>query len=204
MPIPKQPLQSANRQPQGVPVGGQFAATAHSEPDVTISSSEPFAFTEADDEKDPFANSPADGSTGDDPSHEYLAGDSGNGGLPPGSGGSGGSGGGEEREASRNIVFAAAANHKQLKLAKTISLSADHRGNLRVDDVADLDGKSIQLDYRDAPLAESLQLEINGNVPGGHGLPARHIIDHHKSVSIDAAALLNGDIKVTGPGKLHP
>ncbi|MET4143800.1 hypothetical protein [Arthrobacter sp. UYCo732] len=174
MPLPKKPLQSIDRQPQGVPVGGQFAATTHSEPDVTLTAGTP-----------------------------VLGGSGGDGGLPP-IGGSGRPGDDEERTASQNIVFTAASKHKQLRLARTISLSSDHRGNLRVDDVAGPDGKSIQLDYRNAPLAGSLQLEINANVPGGRGLPAHHIIGDQKSVSIDAPALLKNEIKIVGLGKRQP
>lgn len=37
MPLPKNPQPSVNRQPQGVPVGGQFAPTIHSEPEVSLS-----------------------------------------------------------------------------------------------------------------------------------------------------------------------
>ncbi|QOD06095.1 hypothetical protein [Pseudarthrobacter sp. BIM B-2242] len=37
MTLPKRPLPPVNRQPQGIPAGGEFAPNAHSESDVTLS-----------------------------------------------------------------------------------------------------------------------------------------------------------------------
>lgn len=196
MTLPTQPPSRQNRQPQGVPVGGQFAPNVHAEPSVSLSTEKGF-FTEADNDPDIMANaSRFDGDTGDDPTHDFLA-ESGSGGNPPPPGGSGGDGGsgddGEEerRKANQAVVTRAAKVHEdRLKSAKFIYLSTNHRGNIRVDGVENSDGNRLDDSSR---LVSSLNIEINGN---SNGIPTSHIIGNQESATVDAQELIKGKIKV--------
>lgn len=170
MPLPKKPLSSANRQPQGIPAGGEFAPNVHAEPNVSLS---------------------AGGGSGSLPP------------LPPNGGGSGGSNDDADREANIRLMTDAAKRHAAKLIngnAKTIDISArDNNGTLRFDDVLGPTGKSIDDEY--GSLAQSLTIEVNANRPGGRGIPAEQILGNAKSASIDAAALLSGEIQIVGPGK---
>jgi hypothetical protein len=193
MPLPKQPLSATNRQPQGIPAGGQFAPNAHAEPSVSLSAEKGF-FTEADNDPDIMANaSRFDGDTGDDPTHDLLAG-GGSGNQPPSDPavGAGGGGDDEQRKDNQAVVTRAAKVHEdQLSSARFIYLSTNHRGNIRVDGVENSDGNSSH-----DRLVGSLNVEINGYSPRGEGLPASHIIGDQKTATVDAQELIKGKIKI--------
>jgi len=204
MPLPKKPQPSVNRQPQGVPVGGQFAATTHSEPDVSLSAEKGY-FSEENKDPNLAAALADDGDTGDDPTHDFLASGGGNGSLPPlppRNGGSGNKDDDKEREASVLLMTNAVKKHAAQIVnsgATTINISArDNNGTLRFDDVLRSNGQSIDDEY--GSLARSLTGEVNANRVGG-GIPAEQILGNAKSAAIDAVALFSGEIKIVGPGK---
>ncbi|MBG0738821.1 hypothetical protein IV500_05225 [Paeniglutamicibacter antarcticus] len=212
-----------NQQPAGAPnsTGGQFVPTQHAEPDVTLPSNEKSIFTEADNEPDIFADSPTtDGYSRNVPANDFL--DSPEDpiilspypavGLPakrPTAGGlptSPAAADLQQREASQNIVFAAAKKYaSHLLNARTVSISSDDKGYLHVDEVRDHANESMFMnnDSRSS-VASSLQFEIRANVPYGVPLPAHHVLGDLKSASIDASALLRGEIKIVGFGKPAP
>jgi hypothetical protein len=83
--------------------------------------------------------------------------------------------------------------------ARTINISArDNNGTLRFDDVLGAAGQSI--DDEHGSLAQALTADVNANRVGG-GIPAEQILGSRKSASIDAVALMEGEIKIVGPGK---
>lgn len=206
MPLPKKPLSSVNRQPQGVPTGGQFAASAHSEPDVSLSAAEPF-FTDADNDPDIMANAPAfDGDTGDEPANDLLGEGNGNGGQPPRNGGHGGSGGGDDAERAADINLMASAMESVIKRMRRDEIIAGGGGNFKVDaisvaarengtlyftDILDEDGNSLD---KDGAFSDSLTFNVNANRIGG-GIPAERILGDAKSALIDADALEQGEIR---------
>ncbi|ACL42168.1 hypothetical protein Achl_4217 (plasmid) [Pseudarthrobacter chlorophenolicus A6] len=196
MPIPTQPP-NQNRQPQGVPAGGQFAASTHAEPKVSLSAQSGF-FTEEDNDPNIMANaSRFDGDTGDDPSYNFLGeGSGGSGGELPPTGGSGGDGGdGDERRNSQIVVIEAFQTFEsELTQAKTISLTTNAYGKIRVDGIHDASGES--LDDPSYRLSGNLNSQINAHAPGGRAIPAEHIIGNRKSATIDAQAAVKGEIRI--------
>jgi hypothetical protein len=190
------------RQPKGVPVGGQFAATTHSEPNVTLSTE----------------NAPRSGglpplpprSGGLPPLPPRSGGSDGSGGLPP-TGGSGGDGGygdddDEKRKESQEFVITAADQLRKplvLAEAKTLSFAARDNGTLYVNGVANEYGYSVDDEY--GRLADRVTSAINSQVKGGGGVPATHFLGNKKSVLVDVVALLNkGEIEFIRPTGLPP
>lgn len=201
MPLPKKPQQSVNRQPEGIPVGGQFAATAHSEPDVTLAGEKAF-FTEDDNHPDLASTMEAGRDTGDDPTHDFLGAGNGNGGQPPfRTGGSGGSNDDDEEDLEANVkLMSDAVKMHGKKLinaqARTFKISARGNGTIYFDGVFDRNGNSI--DDEDGSLAQALTVDVNSRRPGNIGIPASQILGSQKSAWIDAVALFDGEFKVTG------
>lgn len=200
MALPKTPPSNVNRQPQGVPVGGQFAATAHSESGVTLPTAKGH-FSNADNDPDIEKSLSADAPTGDAPTYDLLGASGGSGGQPPSGGGNGGSGGGDdaEREASVGRMTETVKHFTdKLQDAKTICVSArDTNGTVCFDEVLDFRGTPL---WNSKELASSMTFQLNSSRPGGGGTDAVHVIGDHKSASLDVEALKEGQIRIVGFG----
>jgi hypothetical protein len=194
---------NAPRQPKGIPVGGQFAATAHSEPDIALST-----------EETPRSVSlpslpPRSGGPGAlPPLPPRSTGSGGSGGLPP-TGGSGAGGSGEDDDEKRKETerFVAEALHpfrEELVLAgaRTLRFAARENGTLHVNGVTRDNGYPV----KDAEVfAEQLTSAINSEVKGTGGVPAANFLGDKKSVYIDVIPLVNEkEIKFVRPTGLPP